>query len=85
MRPWKLLRRIAGGNYANVRFVDLTRLVEACGFELVRVSGSHHIFAHADIPSLINLQEVGGTAKPYQVRQVLRVLERYDLHPEAES
>jgi predicted RNA binding protein YcfA (HicA-like mRNA interferase family) len=85
MRPRKLLRRIASGNYANVRFGDLTRLVEACGFELVRVSGSHHMFAHPDIPSLVNLQEVAGTAKPYQVRQVLRLLERYDLQPEADS
>lgn len=85
MRPGKLLRRIAAGNYANVRFLDLARLLGACGFELVRVSGSHHIFAHPDVPSLVNLQDVAGIAKPYQVRQVLRLLERYDLQPEANS
>lgn len=85
MRPRKLLRRISGGNYANVRFVDLVRLIEACEFELVRVSGSHHIFVHSDVPGLVNLQELAGTAKPYQVRQVLRLLERYDLQPEADS
>jgi predicted RNA binding protein YcfA (HicA-like mRNA interferase family) len=85
MRPTKLLRRIAAGDYANIRFTELTRLVEACGFELVRVSGSHHLFAHPKVPSLLNLQQVGGTAKPYQVRQVLRLLERYDLHPEGDT
>lgn len=37
------------------------------------------------VPNLVNLQDVAGTAKPYQVRQVLRLLERYDLHPEADS
>jgi len=52
---------------------------------LVRILGSHHIFAHPDVPNLVNLQDVAGTAKPYQVRQVLRLLERYDLHPEADS
>lgn len=85
MRPAKLLRRIAAGDHANVRFADLTRLVEACGFELARVSGSHRIFAHPKIPSLLNLQEVAGMAKPYQVRQVHRLLERYDLYPEGED
>jgi hypothetical protein len=27
----------------------------------------------------VNLQDVGGQAKPYQVRQVLRLVERYGL------
>ena len=35
--------------------------------------------------SLLNLQEVAGMAKPYQVRQVHRLLERYDLYPEGED
>jgi hypothetical protein len=60
MRPAKLFRRIAAGNHANIRFTDLIRLVEACGFELARVSGGHRIFAHPKMPSLLNLQEVAG-------------------------
>jgi hypothetical protein len=48
-------------------------------FELRRVSGSHHVFAHPDIPQLINLQAVRGQAKPYQIRQLVRLVERYDL------
>jgi hypothetical protein len=31
------------------------------------------------IVELINLQEVGGQAKPYQVRQFLKIVERYNL------
>jgi predicted RNA binding protein YcfA (HicA-like mRNA interferase family) len=57
----------------------LRRLVEALGFELQRTSGSHHIFAHPDVPELLNLQEVAGEAKPYQIRQLLRLMERYSL------
>jgi hypothetical protein len=54
-------------------------LVEAFGFRLSRTSGSHHVFIHADIPELLNLQEVKGKAKPYQIGQFLRLVERYDL------
>jgi predicted RNA binding protein YcfA (HicA-like mRNA interferase family) len=62
--------------------VDLRDLVEGFGFELARVNGSHHIFKHPAIPELINLQEVRREAKPYQIRQFLRLVERYNLHLE---
>ena len=29
--------------------------------------------------ALVNLQNVGGKAKPYQIRQFLRLVERYNL------
>jgi predicted RNA binding protein YcfA (HicA-like mRNA interferase family) len=54
-------------------------LVEAFGFRLSRVNGSHHIFVHVAIPELVNLQEVDGKVKPYQVRQFLKLVERYNL------
>jgi predicted RNA binding protein YcfA (HicA-like mRNA interferase family) len=79
VKPAKLLRRLLDGAVRNVAFRDMRMLVEACGFRLSRVSGSHHIFHHPDIPALLNLQEVGGEAKPYQIRQFLRLVERYNL------
>ncbi len=33
-------------------------------------------------PELVNLQDVHGQAKPYQLRQLLRLIERYDLQLE---
>jgi predicted RNA binding protein YcfA (HicA-like mRNA interferase family) len=57
----------------------MRRLVEAFGFELRRTSGSHHVFVHPDVRELVNLQDVGGRAKPYQARQFLRLIERYAL------
>jgi predicted RNA binding protein YcfA (HicA-like mRNA interferase family) len=84
MKPKKLLARLARGTVTNVAFADLQRLVESMGFELQRINGSHHIFVHPDVPSPINLQSVNGQAKPYQVRQVLRVVERYALILESE-
>ena len=78
----KLLTRLARGSVANVAFGDLCSLVEVLGFELRRVSGSHHVFTHPAIPQLINLQSVHGQAKPYQIRQLMRLVERYDLRLE---
>lgn len=79
MRPERLLERLSQGHVQNVRFTDVRRLVEALGFELDRVAGSHHIFRHQALPELLNLQDVRGEAKPYQLRQLLAMIERYDL------
>lgn len=57
----------------------MTGLIEGFGFRLSRVSGSHHIFTHPNVPGLLNLQELGGKAKPYQIHQFLRLVERYNL------
>ena len=54
-------------------------LAESFGFELVRVRGRHHILSHREIPELVNLQNVEGKAKPYQVKQLLRLVEQYRL------
>ena len=54
----------------NFRFGDMVTLVEAFGFRLARSSGSHHIFIHPEVTELVNLQEVQGQAKPYQIQPV---------------
>ena len=79
MKPVKLLRNLSSGSLRNVAFGDFVRLVEGLGFRASRVSGSHRIFIHSEIPELVNLQEVRGQVKPYQIRQVLRLVERYNL------
>ena len=63
----------------NIKFKDIVSLIESLGFSLDRISGSHHIFKHEDIPILINLQRVKGEVKPYQVRQLLKIIEYYNL------
>lgn len=78
MKKRKLLLKILN-NPRNVRFNDMVILAEAFGFELARTNGSHHIFIHSEIQELLNLQNVKGQAKPYQIRQFLQLVERYDL------
>ncbi len=81
MNKRRLLQKILGGS-KNIAFNDMIALVEAFGFRLSRINGSHHIFTHPEINELVNLQNVGGQAKPYQIKQFLRLVERYDLRME---
>ena len=82
MNRRKLLRRLSRGALQDVAFRDFVSLVEGFGFRRDRTSGSHHIFVHVSINAVINLQNVDGQAKPYQIRQFLRLVERYDLRLE---
>lgn len=72
---WKILR---GRSDANIRFEDLCNLLRSLGFE-ERTRGSHHLFIKPGVENPINLQRDGSKAKPYQVRQVRKVLLRYEL------
>jgi hypothetical protein len=54
-------------------------VAEAFGFELNRVRGSHHIYQRPGVPEPLNLQNVHGKAKPYQVRQLLALVAKYRL------
>jgi predicted RNA binding protein YcfA (HicA-like mRNA interferase family) len=82
MNRKKLLGRLTRGNLRNVAFADMVNLVEGFGFQLARVRGSHHVFTQPTITEMLNLQEVGGEAKPYQIRQFLRVVEKHNLRLE---
>ena len=71
----KLLR---GESDANLRFDELCHLLQARGCRM-RVSGSHHIFTRPGVKERINIQREGAKAKPYQVRQVRKILAAYKL------
>jgi hypothetical protein len=85
MKPAPLLTRLLAGAVTNVAFVDAQRLVEALGFEQLRVVGSHHLYARAGIPEQLNLQDRRGQAKPYQLRQLVTLVRRYDLSIEEDK
>jgi predicted RNA binding protein YcfA (HicA-like mRNA interferase family) len=84
MSKRKLLQKLLSGS-KNVRFSEAMACAEAFGFRLTRISGSHHIFMRPKVPELINLQNVKGKAKPYQIKQLLQIVERYNLQMENES
>jgi predicted RNA binding protein YcfA (HicA-like mRNA interferase family) len=70
----KLLR---GESDAIIRFDEICQLLQAKGFRM-RVSGSHHIFTKSGVMERINQRE-GSKAKPYQIRQVRKILAQYKL------
>ena len=69
---------LRGRSDANIAFRDLRQLLLRLGFD-ERTSGGHHMFRRAGIRELINLQKDGNKAKPYQVRQVRRIILEYKL------
>ncbi|HSW44987.1 MAG TPA: type II toxin-antitoxin system HicA family toxin [Phycisphaerae bacterium] len=75
-----LARALASPN--NLRFDEMVALAEGFGFHLSRVKGSHHIFVPPEVRELVNLQNVHGQAKPYQISQFLRLVERYNIKAE---
>lgn len=79
----KLLEKVLSGS-KNIQFNELVTLVEAFGFSLSRVNGSHYIFTHPNIPELVNLQNRNGKAVTYQIRQFFILIEEYALTLEDE-
>jgi hypothetical protein len=82
-RKRKLFAKARRG--AALSFDELALLATMFGFVLMRVSGSHHIFRCEGVAELLNLQNVKGKAKDYQVRQLLALIEAYGLGVEAQD
>jgi len=80
---WKrTLARVLGGRAdASISFLELFSMLEQLGFRS-RSRGSHNIFWRDGIGELINLQQSSGEAKPYQVRQVRKIILKYGLDEE---
>lgn len=78
MKKSKLLQRLFSRS-KSIQFLEVAKCADALGFRLAQVDGSHHIYTHPDIPELVNLQNVNVQVKPYQVRQFLQIIERYNL------
>ena len=66
-------------NPADVRFEEICRTAELFGFRFRGGKGSHRIFVRAGIREMLNFQNVRGKAKPYQVKQFIMVIEKYNL------
>lgn len=81
MKKQKLLRKLLSGS-KNIRFSEVKTCAEAFGFHLDRIESSHHIYKHPNVMELVNLQNVKGKAKPYQIRQLLHIIEQYNLKME---
>ena len=78
-RHGQLLQKILSGRSdANIRFDELCALLKAMGFD-ERIRGSHYIYRKQGLMEKPNLQRDGSQAKPYQVRQIRRLILKYHL------
>ena len=66
------------GRVTDVRFEELCQAAESFGFKFKGGKGSHRIFVREGIKELLNFQDVRGKAKPYQVRQFIKLIEKYN-------
>lgn len=75
----KVLEKVLRGTSdANISFSDLCGLLGRLGFA-ERIRGDHHIYTKTGVEEILNIQPKGSTAKPYQVKQVRRVIVKYKL------
>lgn len=78
MKNRKLFEKILRNPY-DVRFNEMTKLINAFGFQLKNIKGSHQIYKHPDVPYLINIQNKGGYVKSYQVNQFIDIINEFNL------
>lgn len=76
--PNKAYDDIMKGKDKNIRFSDLCYILNKEGFSC-RIKGDHYVFSREDIPEIINIQPKGNKAKPYQVKQVRLIFEKYNI------
>jgi predicted RNA binding protein YcfA (HicA-like mRNA interferase family) len=63
----------------SMRFRDFQRVLEAFGFKLDRINGSHHNYRHPLATRPLSIQPKGNMAKPYQIDQFLDIVEEFGL------
>lgn len=80
VKKQKLYQRLIN-NQKNVKFNDFVTIVEAFGFMLDRIKGSHHTYKHPKVPDAFLQIQPGKNrdAKPYQIKQFLSLVEEYNL------
>jgi len=69
-------------NPKNVRFGKMCNIAAVFGFKYKGGKGSHRIYMKEGVEEMLNFQNVGGKAKPYQVKQFIKIIEKYDLTKE---
>ena len=63
---------------SGLRFSEVCRLAECFGWRRARQRGDHVLYKRPGTMQLMNLQDDGGRAKPYQVRQLLAAIEELE-------
>ena len=63
----------------NINFSDFRNLIVDLGFECQRQEGSHRMYRHMIYREKMNIQQDGNKAKGYQVRQLRKIMKKYNM------
>ena len=66
----------------NIRFERFLRIAFHFGFRVKGGRGSHVVLSKPNIPEILTIQNIRGKIKPYQIKQFLKVLEKYNIREE---
>jgi hypothetical protein len=77
-RRQKLIEKVQN-NLAGVRFQEICRLAEQLGFTKRGGKDSHIVYEKDGVDEILTFQDRKGMAKPYQVKQLLAMIEKYQL------
>lgn len=70
---------LSGKSDKNIPEEDMKFFLSKIGAEHRRTTGSHFQYSIDDIPELINIQPKNGKIKPYQVKEVRNIVNKYKL------
>jgi hypothetical protein len=76
-RKQKLIDSILNNVYA-VRFQDACKIAEQLRFTHSAGKGSHRVYKRVGEPIQLNFQNRNGYIPPYQARQLLTMIEKYN-------
>jgi predicted RNA binding protein YcfA (HicA-like mRNA interferase family) len=65
------------GNAKNVRYTDACKVAGWLGFDAKAQKGSHAAYSKSGEADLLNFQNKNGMIKPYQVRQLIKMIDKY--------
>ena len=80
MKPAKLYEQLIANPGTIINFRDFERLLEAFGWSHNRTKGSHRTYTHQAMPAVLTINPDGKSARRYQVRLFLELVEEYGLH-----
>lgn len=79
---WEKFYKKIKNNQKNVNYGEVVSFLEWLGFDSKQRGTSHRTFKKLNLEELINIQEKKGEVKPYQIKQVIKIVEKYGLMEE---
>ena len=78
MNKKEIINKLKNNN-KNIKYSDFCSILKYFGFVCKRQRGSHRLYSRVGVKELLNIQNVNGEIKPYQIKQFLNIIKKYNL------